>query len=187
MAIIEIVFDSKYGQSAKIAEHVAELGRRQGHATRRVHVVDAKRLDLHDADAIVVIAPVFFGRHMKSMRAFVRMEADVLSSRPSAFLSVSGSAGSRNEADRAEAMKIAQAFVDESGARFRFVGIAGGAMAYPKYDPITRWVIRRISARRGGPTDTSCTHEATDWTALDRTMMGFFGLVREQRAHDAHP
>ena len=41
-----------------------------------------------------------------------------------------------------------------------------GALLYSTYGLFTRWVMRRIAARRGGPTDTPRDHELTDWDGL---------------------
>jgi menaquinone-dependent protoporphyrinogen oxidase len=36
-------------------------------------------------------------------------------------------------------------------------------MAYTKYGPVLRWIMRQIAKRNGGPTDTTHDHEMTDW------------------------
>jgi menaquinone-dependent protoporphyrinogen oxidase len=41
-------------------------------------------------------------------------------------------------------------------------------MAFTQYGPVLRWVMKRISRGRGGPTDTSRDHEMTDWAAVDQ-------------------
>ena len=43
-----------------------------------------------------------------------------------------------------------------------------GALRYPRYGPVTRWIMKLISRRSGGPTDTSQEYEFTDWQAVDR-------------------
>jgi menaquinone-dependent protoporphyrinogen oxidase len=128
---------------------------------------------------------VYFGRHPKASEAFMRLHADAISSRPSAFLSVSGWAGSSDEAERGKADQLARRLLAHTGVRPSLVGIAGGALAYPRYGFLTRWIIRRISARRGGPTDTTRVHEATDWAALDE-MIGDFVRLLERASASAH-
>jgi menaquinone-dependent protoporphyrinogen oxidase len=41
-----------------------------------------------------------------------------------------------------------------------------GKLAYTQYGVLTRWLMRRIAAREGGPTDTSRDHDLTDWVAV---------------------
>jgi menaquinone-dependent protoporphyrinogen oxidase len=42
----------------------------------------------------------------------------------------------------------------------------GGRLAYREYGFITRWMMRRIAAAEGGPTDTSRNHDLTNWTEV---------------------
>jgi menaquinone-dependent protoporphyrinogen oxidase len=186
MASIAVVFESKYGQSAKIAEHVAGIARRRGHDVKVVHASLAVKMDLEERDAFVVVGPVYFGKQVRALDAFVRARADLLSKRPSAFLSVSGSAGSRDPRIRAEAARIALEFARQTGAHFRMIEPVGGALAYPRYNFLVRWMLKRIAEKRGEPTDTTRTHETTDWTALDRAMARFFGAFPPVHAHEAH-
>ena len=41
-----------------------------------------------------------------------------------------------------------------------------GAMSYTRYNPLMRWMLRRMSRAEGGPTDTSRDHEMTDWSEV---------------------
>ena len=43
-----------------------------------------------------------------------------------------------------------------------------GALLYTRYNPLVRFVMRRISRANGGPTDTSRDYEFTDWSGLDK-------------------
>lgn len=186
MARIAVVFESKYGQSAKIAAYVADMARRRGHDVKLVHASLATDMDLDERDAFVVVAPIYFGKHHKAAVAFVQARADLLSRRPSLLLSVSGSAASADRLERAEAARIAEELGKQTGARFKQIECVGGAMAYPKYNIVMRWIIKRIAARRGGPTDTSRTHEVTDWGALDRVLTRFLGAFPPVHADLAH-
>jgi menaquinone-dependent protoporphyrinogen oxidase len=41
-------------------------------------------------------------------------------------------------------------------------------VAYTQYGLFLRWIMKRISRRKGGPTDTTRDHDFTDWAAVDR-------------------
>jgi menaquinone-dependent protoporphyrinogen oxidase len=43
-----------------------------------------------------------------------------------------------------------------------------GALAYTKYGPLLRFVMKSISKKKGQPTDTSRDHECTDWAAVNK-------------------
>ena len=47
-----------------------------------------------------------------------------------------------------------------------------GALAYTRYGFLTRFFMRRIAKKEGGPTDTSRDHELTDWGMVARFANG---------------
>lgn len=172
-----VVFESQRGQSEKIAHYVAELARRAGFESRALHVSDAFRVDLATFAAAVVIAPVHYGRHAPKIRRFLRHHGETLAKLPVAFVSVSNSAVSGDPCVRREAVQLAHRFTNDVALRPTVVVTAGGALAYPRYNPILRWVMRRTAARVGGPTDTSRIHELTIWSEIDAVLVPFFDAL----------
>ena len=94
-----------------------------------------------------------------------------------AFVSVTLSeAGAENPqrpaAERAQAAADAQrmidVFVTDTGWRPEHALAAAGALAYSKYNFLVRFLMKRIARKAGAPTDTSRDYEFTDWPALDR-------------------
>jgi menaquinone-dependent protoporphyrinogen oxidase len=124
-------------------------------------------------DAIVVCAPVYFGKHPRASVRFIEDRASQLSERPCAFVSVSGSAGNKDPAAREDAFRLAQAFVRDEGFHPRTVISTAGALSYPRYGFFVRAMMKMIAKRKGDPTDTSKIHEATDWAALDVAISDF--------------
>jgi menaquinone-dependent protoporphyrinogen oxidase len=174
MSTIIIVYDTKYGQTRRIAEHIGDFVRSRGHNAdvARVdpsHALDVAALDV--ADAIVVLAPVFVGKHPKSIQRFIALHHVRLNRRKSAFFSVSGSAGSTIPDERKRAQDAATAFVASTPWRPQSVVAVGGAIDYPRYNPFLRLVLKFISKKNGGPTDTSRKHELTDWNAVERATL----------------
>lgn len=169
-----VVFESQHGQSRKIAEYIAELARRAGHMARALHVSLAPRTPLASYTAAVVVAPVHYARHPRKMRRFLRRHADMLAKIPVAFVSVSNSAVASDARTRAEASRLAHELADEVALKPAVVATAGGALAYPRYNPLLRWVMRRIAAKAGAPTETSRTHELTIWSEIDAALVPFF-------------
>jgi len=187
---ILIVYGTSYGQTAKVAEFVSDLLTASGDS---VTLVDAgglgrsaalpRLLSLEDFDGVVVGSSILFGRHQRSVRRFVAAHRDALNALPTAFFSVSGSAADRREAKRAEARRIADEFLREAGWRPALVESVAGAMAFTKYGPLFRWLLKRISAEAGGPTDTSRDHELTDWGQVRRFAEAFAStLARPEEA-----
>jgi menaquinone-dependent protoporphyrinogen oxidase len=56
----------------------------------------------------------------------------------------------------------------ETGWHPRRVELVAGALPYTRYNFLVRFVMRRISRKEGGDTDTSRDYEYTDWAAVDR-------------------
>jgi menaquinone-dependent protoporphyrinogen oxidase len=175
-----IVFGSRYGQTAKIARYIGDRLTASG-IVSTVASVDAlpRDLSLEYLDGVIVGSPVFYSHHLRKVARFVRSHRDALNSVPSAFFSVSGSAGSQDDAERAAARQLVSKFLSETGWHPALAETVGGAMAFTKYNPFLRWVIRRISEKRGGPTDTSRDHEVTDWAQV-RTFANAFSALIEQ-------
>lgn len=163
MRSVLILFATSHGATRRIGEKLAADLRAAGH-----HVV------LHDLaarpprpagfDAVVLGSRVHFDRHARSLRRYVRRHRGSLDPRRTWLYSVSLSATDGHQ----DPSGYLAAFVRRSGfAPHRMVAFAG-SLAYPEYGPLTRRVMERISARRGLDTDTSATHEYTDWTAVSR-------------------
>jgi len=187
-ARILIAYATSHGQTAKIARYMAD---RFTDAGDSVTIVDAGELSrnrdlphgqtMRDFDAVVIGASVLYGRHQRSARAFARAHHDALNAMPSAFYSVSGSASGEDTASQAEARRLADAFHRETGWHPQVSETVAGAMAYTRYSPPLRWVLKRISARRGGPVDTRRDHEMTDWAQVRRIVSAVDARVH---AHD---
>jgi menaquinone-dependent protoporphyrinogen oxidase len=173
MAKVLVVFESDYGQTAKIAEHIGALTRRLGHEASVLRVGSAREVELDAYGAIVVCAPVYFGKHPRATARFIEDRSSRLAERPCAFVSVSGAAGNKDPVAREEAFHRAQTFVRDEGFHPRTVISTAGAYAYPRYGFFLRAMMKLIAQRKGDPTDTSKIHEATDWAALDIAIADF--------------
>jgi menaquinone-dependent protoporphyrinogen oxidase len=177
MATLKIIYESQYGQTQKIAEHMAELVRDRGHDAEARAVADFDVRSLGSADAFVVLAPIYLGKHPRATRDFVAAHGDRLNAKPSLFVSVSGGAGSSREKDREEARQHAVEFLATTTFRPNLVRTIGGAIAYPRYDFFTRLLMKMISKREGRSTDTSRIHELTDWAAVERMTLDLLAFV----------
>ena len=48
------------------------------------------------------------------------------------------------------------------------VKVVAGALAYTRYNRLTRWAMKRIVTKAHGDTDTSRDYEYTDWNDVRR-------------------
>lgn len=164
-----IVYGSRHGQTEKVARRVAARLAERGLSASLVRCPELPAA-LRPADfaAVVVASPVHFGRHDRCIEGFAREHADTLASRPSLFLSVCGAAMGESAEEREEAAGYLADFARRTGWRAGRAASVAGALAFTRYGFLVRWIMKRISARRGLDTDTSRDHEYTDWEALDR-------------------
>lgn len=163
------IYGTRYGQAEAVLTRVARGLAGAGH---EVTVIRGDRSPgsrgLEQYGAVVVAASVIRGRHQAYIRRFVLEHRDAIQARFSAFLSVSGAAPESDPAWRASAQRYVDAFVADTGWRPDVTRIVAGALRYRRYHWVLRLLMKRISASHGGPTDTSCDHEFTDWDGLDR-------------------
>ena len=175
-----VLYGTNYGHTKKVATRIANLIEEDGAV---VSCLDVRRLpsdaSLDAYDAVIVGASLIRGRHQRAVKEFIGAHHNILNRMPSAFFSVSGSAASPDERGRADARRCAEDFLRATHWRPAMTELIGGAIAYTKYGPVLRWIMKQIAKRNGGPTDTSCDHELTDWAQVAR-FASHFTLVLDQ-------
>lgn len=168
-----VVSFSHDGQTTKIARRIAETLRDCG--------LDATLADGGSAqvgreigkhDAVVIGAAVRFGHHLPDAEALVRQNLARLSTRPTAFYSVSLSAAG-DQKQHEDADRLVDEFLARTHWKPRQVAVFAGALRYREYNLFLRWVMRFIAAKAGGDTDTSRDYVYTDWGAVDRFARDF--------------
>jgi menaquinone-dependent protoporphyrinogen oxidase len=168
MCTIPVFYATTHGQTRRIAERIAEALRHEGHASFPLDVTSeaARHFDWRRASAAVLGASLHAGRYQSSASHFAQAHVDRLNAMPTWFVSVSLSAASIHAEERSAAERLARAFVERVGWTPDRVSSVAGRLAYTRYWFVTRWLMRRIARKEGGPTDTSRDHELTDWSAV---------------------
>lgn len=158
MARILVLFASSYGQTREIAWAIERHLRRRGHT---VDLVDARQAAPApgEYDLAVIGSRVEFGRHATAVRRYARRHRKELAEMPSAFFSVSTSTGATRD-------PYVDAFVAATGWHPGTAVSFMGALPYTRYNPILRFVMKRIGRSAGHTTDTSRDHDFTDWRAV---------------------
>jgi menaquinone-dependent protoporphyrinogen oxidase len=168
-----IVYASRHGHSIRVALSLALAADRQGHT---VQFADAAAAPNPEAfDIVALCASIQMGRHPRSIERWARQHAGVLGSKRTLFVSVSMSAlAPAGTPSRAAAEQNVEAFVTRTGFRPQRVELVAGGLAYPRYGLVTRMVMKAITRKEGGPTDTSREYDFTDWPAVERLGNDFF-------------
>lgn len=172
-----VFFATREGHTRKIAERIAADLRAHGAAVDVFNVAEPHIVEWPRYAVACVAASVHLGHHEREMTAFAKTNRDALARIGAAFVSVTLSAAGaadprRTEDDRraaaADAQRMIDVFVEDTGWHPAHALPVAGALAYSKYNLLVRFLMKRIARKAGAPTDTSRDYEFTDWSALDR-------------------
>ena len=168
MPRILLPYASTEGQTKLIAERIARTLREKGHSVDLLPAdTDPARLDPAAYDGVIVGASIHYGHHPAYLHKLIRRHGDALAARPSAFFSVSLSAGGPRPKPAA-AQRYLDKFMRKTGWQPQLTASFAGALKYSHYGPIKRRVMIVFMTLGGGETDTSRDYEYTDWEAVER-------------------
>jgi len=179
---IGIYFASKHGQTRKIADFLVQEFGSVGHEVRRMDLSEGSRGadNIQEFDAVLVGAPVYQGSYPAAVRRFVEgQRRELNSARRSGFFSTCLSATPGTPDAYRESLGPVRKFLEQKAWTPQWIASFPGALYYREYNPLVRWLLRRISVRAGGPTDTSQDHEFTRWDEVARFARDFAENARE--------
>lgn len=179
MSRILVLYGTTDGHTAKIAQSVGDTLRAVGNDA---DVIEAGTADPRPEDytAVVVAGSVRAGGYQRSIRRWVRMHARVLNTQPTAFVSVCLAVLQQEPAVQRDLTAIIDRFLTATAWRPTVTKSVAGALLYRRYNPIKRWVMKRIVSKAGGDTDTSKDYEYTDWNDLRAFAEEFAQRVRRE-------
>ena len=171
MKNIFLTYGTTEGQTAKIAEFVADVLRDHGHDVTVLDVKDTADWVLDRYDGVMVGASIHMGKHDKHVVEFVQKHQDALARVPTAFFSVSLAA----HGDSAEAEGYVEQFEQETGWQPDKVALFGGALLYTEYGFIKRHMMKKIVSDKPGNLGTDLTRDYvyTEWDGVQRFTEGF--------------
>ena len=150
---------TSYGQTAKIAKFLQTELEAAGMHVQRLSPSDK----LTDVDAVIIGCPVYIGKFAPEVIEWTRSNLAKLNAISTGFFSVSlNAADARPKARKADDELLA-GFLTQTGVAARYIASFAGMIHYTKYGWFKRWMMKRICASAGGPTDTTKDHELTDW------------------------
>lgn len=174
MASIYIPYGTTEGQTARIAEFIADVLRAHGHEAETADIKDAGDTIPSGCDAVMVGASVHMSKHEEYVKDFVQKNRETLDRLPSALFSVSLAA--HGDAENAES--YVETFEQETGWRPSQVALFGGALLYTQYNFIKRLVMKRIAGGKGSlDTDTARDYVYTEWDGVTRFAEDFLARL----------
>ena len=173
MAKLVIVYGTGEGQTAKIAQYIANVARNHDQTVEvyHVHALPAG-FSLQAFDAAIVGASIHDGQYPGAILDFVTAHRAYLADTPSAFFTVCLTATQNTEAAGGQAQQYVHTFEQATGWQATRAGIFAGALRYSQYGLIQRARAKRVARRHGQDTDTSRDWEYTDWQAVTRFAAG---------------
>ena len=165
MAKIFIPYGTAEGQTAKIAEYIADVLRQHDHEAEPVDIKHV-RSGVTGYDGVIVGASIHMGKHDKHIVEFAQGNRDILERLPSAFFSVSLAA----HGDTEEAEGYVRQFVQRTGWHPARIALFGGALPYTHYGFVKRHLMKKIAGDKPGnlSTDISRDYVYTEWGSVQR-------------------
>jgi menaquinone-dependent protoporphyrinogen oxidase len=164
-ARVLIAYHTVEGQTAKIAERIADHLRQSGDLVETCSVDDAPAFDPYDV--VVVGDSIHAVHHSRQLVRLLCDRADDLAAKECALFQVSLTSANPDEEHTATAHGMVDELLDRTGFRPALVALFAGALVYTRYGWLKRRVMRSIVRREGGDTDMTRDFEYTDWDAVD--------------------
>ncbi len=166
MTKIYIAYTTSEGQTAKIAEYIADVARTRGCEADTADIGTSMGRIPSGYNGVIVGSSIHVGKHDKHASEYVRQNRDDLNQIPSAFFSVSLSA----HGDEENAERYVKDFEENTGWHPAKVGIFGGALPYTKYGFFKRHMMKNIAGHMPGQlgTDISRDYVYTEWDGVER-------------------
>ena len=173
-----IIYGTKEGQTAKIAERIAQIIRNRGLEASLYSGKEIQAGFATDAfNAAIIGGSIHMDNYPPYLRKFVTHHRDWLNEAPSAFFTVCMAIQSQNADEREEARNYGQRFIESTRWHPTLIETFAGAVKYTHYNFIIRFIMKMIAKREGGSTDTRHDHEYTDWDAVARFTNRFLELL----------
>ena len=159
-----ILYATVEGQTAKIAEYVAEHIKKSEHDVMLANIDDPTRIAFDGIDAVILAAPVHQQVHPRTFEAFLEASHDALAQRKTLLISVSLSAAFP------EGLGEARRYITSLKTRTGFVPdvelTVAGAVRVGQYDYFATQFLQHVVLRGRDYDFSAGEHEFTDWEAV---------------------
>lgn len=173
---ILILYGTTEGQTRKIAHFIKVVLQNSGN---QVTIADttAEPPSPKEYDAVLIGSSIHMHKYQSSVKHYIKKHVAHLNQMPCAFFSVSLAAASGLEDEQREVQKITTHFLEQTGWKPLMTCQVAGALKYTEYDYFKRLIMKLISKKEGGATDTSQDYEYTNWDEVTKFVNEFLNKI----------
>jgi menaquinone-dependent protoporphyrinogen oxidase len=179
---LSIIYATTEGHTRTIAEFLRNEAEKKGYTTALFDAT-VEPPSPEGYDLAVIAASVHAGKFQTSIEHYVRDHHKTLNAGKSIFLPVSLTAATDEPETWKELNQQTEDFLIATGWSPTLIEHTAGALLYTKYDFFKRMLMRVISKRSGGDTDSSKDFIYTDWDKLKELVGKFEKFPNSEVAH----
>jgi len=177
-----IVYHTSEGQTARIAERIADELRRD---ELDVDVREVDEAPIPDGyDGVVAGDSIHAVKHSRALVRYLQDHAATLRTKPTALFQVSLTSANPDEAHTDTAHELVRDLLERTDFDPGIIGIFAGALVYTQYGWLKRHVMQAIVRREGGDTDMSHDYDYTDWGAVDHFAADVAAMITARARDD---
>lgn len=156
------IYSSIDGQTLKICQKLQ--GKFDNSQIRNLDSM--KEGELKNFDQIIIGAAVRYGDHNKKIYDFIKKNKAILEIKKTVFFSVNATARKEDKNDPLTNPYI-QKFLKKTNWKPNKINVFAGRINFPEYGFIDKYIIKLIMWITNGPTDTTKSHEFTNWEMVE--------------------
>ena len=160
-----IIYSSTDGHTKNICKRIINFSKKD-YPIKLASLNESSNLELSEYDQIVIGASIRYGKHSKELYKFIKLNKKILEQKRSFFFSVNAVAR-KSEKNTTETNPYIKKFLKISNWKPNKIEVFAGKIDYPNYNFFDRYIIKLIMYVTRGPTDTSQSHEFTDWLKVE--------------------
>lgn len=157
-----ILYSTRDGQTREIATCLGTELKESGRESDILNLHDSRDIDWAKYDRVVIGASIRYGHFHRSVNLFIQKHLQQLNRVPSAFFSVNLVAR-KPEKNTPETNSYTRKFLLNTPWSPDCSAVFAGALLYPRYGWLDKFMIRLIMKMTDGETDTSKEVVYTDW------------------------
>lgn len=184
MARVLIVYESKYGQTHKIAKYLCDRMNTQGHTVEMMNARHLRAVAFSNYDGVIVGAPIYMRSYPRKLRHWVRNHSENLNRTPSAFFSVCMEVLRKDERSQRDLLRISEDFFKKTGWYPKRRKVFAGAVRFTRYNWFVKPVMKWFAIRSGDMPDTNRDYEFTKWNEVARFSDEFVSSLQARKEFD---